>query len=58
MERLDLKTRRWTTVVDLAGIPLVLSEYGSWTGLAADDSPLVMRDRGTRDLYALDWEAP
>jgi len=58
VERLDLKTRRGTTVVDLAETSLVMSDYGSWMGLAADDSPVVLRDRGTRDLYALDWEAP
>jgi hypothetical protein len=33
-------------------------QNGRWMGLAADDSPLVMRDRGTRELYAFDWEAP
>ena len=30
----------------------------TWTGLAADDSPLVLRDVGTQEIYALDWEAP
>ena len=45
--------------MDLAQTPLVMSDYGSWMGLAgANDSPVVLRDRGTRDLYALDWEAP
>lgn len=29
-----------------------------WMGLAPDDSPLVMRDVGTQEIYALDWEAP
>ena len=58
VERFDLKNGRWTTVVDLAQTPLVMSDYGSWMGLAADDSPVVLRDRGSRDLYALDWEAP
>ena len=29
-----------------------------WTGLAPDDSPLVLRDVGTQEIYALDWEAP
>jgi hypothetical protein len=29
-----------------------------WFGLAPDDSPLVLRDTGTQDIYALDWEAP
>jgi eukaryotic-like serine/threonine-protein kinase len=32
--------------------------WGSWTGLAPDDSPLRVRDAGTPDIYALDWEAP
>jgi len=33
-------------------------DLGSWTGLAPDDSPLLVRDSGTQDIYALDWEAP
>ena len=32
--------------------------YGFWFGLAADDSPLLLRDTGTQEIYALDWEAP
>jgi Tol biopolymer transport system component len=32
--------------------------WGSWGGLAPDDSSLVVRDAGTQDIYALDWEAP
>ena len=31
---------------------------GSWGGLAPDDSPLLLRDTGTQEIYALDWEAP
>lgn len=29
-----------------------------WTGLALDDSPLVLRDIGTQEIYALDLQAP
>jgi len=29
-----------------------------WTGLAPDDSPLLLRDVGSQEIYALDWEAP
>jgi hypothetical protein len=32
--------------------------WGEWVGLAPDDSPLLVRDTGTQDVYALDWEAP
>jgi Tol biopolymer transport system component len=30
----------------------------NWTGVAPDDSPLVLRDIGTQEIYALDWAAP
>ena len=29
-----------------------------WTGLAPDDSPLLLRDIGSEEIYALDWQAP
>lgn len=29
-----------------------------WTGLAPDDSPMVIRDASTQEIYALEWEAP
>jgi len=32
--------------------------WGGWAGLAPDDSPLLLRDSGTQDIYALDWQAP
>jgi Tol biopolymer transport system component/predicted Ser/Thr protein kinase len=31
---------------------------GVWTGLTPDDSPLLLRDIGTQEIYALDWQAP
>jgi hypothetical protein len=45
-------------VVSLARERLLSWLGATWVGLAADGSPLVVRDRSTRDLYALDWEAP
>ena len=32
--------------------------YGGWLGMAPDDSPLLLRDTGTQEIYALDWQAP
>jgi eukaryotic-like serine/threonine-protein kinase len=29
-----------------------------WTGLTPDDSPLILRDLGSVDIYALEWEVP
>jgi WD40 repeat protein len=32
--------------------------YGAWLGMAPDDSPLLLRDIGIQEVYALDWQAP
>ena len=29
-----------------------------WSGVAPDGSPLILRNVGTQEIYALDWEAP
>jgi Tol biopolymer transport system component len=29
-----------------------------WSGLTPDDSPLILRDIGSQEIYALDWDAP
>jgi hypothetical protein len=48
-------TRQIEMKVDVTGLRLL--DQG-WMGLAPDDSPLISRDRSTRDIYALEWEAP
>jgi eukaryotic-like serine/threonine-protein kinase len=42
-------------LVDLSDF-VTVGRYGGWLGLAPDDSPLLLRDAGTQDVYALDWE--
>jgi eukaryotic-like serine/threonine-protein kinase len=32
--------------------------FGNWSGLAPDDSPLVLRDIGTEEVYVFDWQTP
>jgi hypothetical protein len=34
------------------------ASVGEWNGLAPDDSPLILRDVATQEIYALNWEAP
>ena len=58
IERWSRKTRRLETVAEVGDIPLVSWVHVPWMGLAPDGAPLVVRDRSTRDLYALEWEAP
>jgi Tol biopolymer transport system component/predicted Ser/Thr protein kinase len=51
----DLKLEK---VVSLKGIRRAWGSAGPWNGLAPDDSPLLVRDVGTQEIYALDWQAP
>ncbi|MGC1619710.1 MAG: protein kinase [Candidatus Acidiferrum sp.] len=32
--------------------------FGNWSGLAPDESPLLVRDASIQEIYALDWEHP
>jgi Tol biopolymer transport system component/DNA-binding winged helix-turn-helix (wHTH) protein len=44
----------------LTGINLrrVQADWFWWNGLAPDDSPLVLRDESSEEIYALDWLLP
>jgi len=32
--------------------------YGSSLSLTADDQPVITRDIGSQEIFALDWQAP
>jgi DNA-binding winged helix-turn-helix (wHTH) protein/Tol biopolymer transport system component len=50
--RISLTGGKPERVIDLAGVHLVGALY-FWFGLDPNDSPLLLRDAGTRDIYAL-----
>ncbi len=56
--RLRLSDRKLELVASVSRQRLGWSIAGKWTGLAGDDSPLVLRDTGSEEIYALDWEGP
>jgi len=56
--RLRMSNRKLERLVSLKNIRRVIWPLGPWSGLAPDNSPLVLRDTGSQDIYALDWEAP
>jgi eukaryotic-like serine/threonine-protein kinase len=51
--RVHITDHKLERLASLKGIRSV-----GWTGLAPDDSLLVLRNVGTEEIYALDWEAP
>jgi Tol biopolymer transport system component len=56
--RVRVSDRKLERIVDLKGIRLTISDYGTWCGLAADDSPLILRDVGSQEIYALHLQGP
>ena len=55
--RIRITDGRVEQVSDLTNLPTI-GNLGPWLGLGPDDSPLVLKDTGTQDIYALDWEEP
>jgi Tol biopolymer transport system component len=55
--RIRIRDRKLERVADLKTFRQA-GFYGVWLGLTSDDSPLLLRDTGTQEIYALDWQAP
>jgi Tol biopolymer transport system component len=55
--RIRVSDHKTEAVVDLKNFNHT-GHYGSSLSLARDDSPVLLRDAGTQDVYALDWEEP
>ena len=56
--RVRISDRKVEELTTLDPRVLTWAIAGKWTGLAPDDSPLVLRDNSIEEIYALDWEAP
>jgi Tol biopolymer transport system component len=52
--RVHVADKRIERVADLRNLR-VTGYFTAWLGLAQDDSPLLLRDTGSQDVYALDW---
>jgi eukaryotic-like serine/threonine-protein kinase len=55
--RVRIRDRKVERVADLKNFRQT-GFWSVWLGLAPDDSPLLLRDTGTQEIYALDWQAP
>jgi Tol biopolymer transport system component/DNA-binding winged helix-turn-helix (wHTH) protein len=51
----DRKMELWAS---LKGSRLAAGVFGAWIGWTLDDQPLMLRDVGTQDIYALEWQTP
>jgi hypothetical protein len=50
----NVADRKLERLFNLNEVPQRTDLWAQWTGLAADDSPLLLRDRSTQEIYALD----
>ncbi|HME37149.1 MAG TPA: protein kinase [Candidatus Sulfotelmatobacter sp.] len=55
--RIRISDHRAEQVADLKNFATA-GRYGGCLALAPDDSPLLLRDTGTQDVYSLDWQRP
>jgi serine/threonine protein kinase/Tol biopolymer transport system component len=55
--RIRIRDRKLERVADLKDFRQT-GYFNFWLGMAPDDSPLLLRDIGTKEIYALDWQAP
>ena len=57
--RVGVAGSRVERIVSLKGLRRAMGSVGvPWSGLAPDGSILLLRNVGTQEVYALDWEAP
>lgn len=56
--RAEITSRKLERIVGLRDIRRPFGIVGPWSGLALDDSPTVLRDIGTQEIYALDLQLP
>lgn len=56
--RLRVSDKSTETLIEIDEQQFGWTIVGKWTGLATDDSPLVLRDTGVQEIYALDWQVP
>jgi Tol biopolymer transport system component/tRNA A-37 threonylcarbamoyl transferase component Bud32 len=58
ISRLRIADRKLERVTGLKDFRRVEFAFYPWSGLTPDGSPLLLRDVGTQEVYALDFEAP
>ena len=56
--RIRISDRKLERLFSLKAVRRFWGELGEWTGLAPDDSPLLVRDTSSQEIYALDFQVP
>ena len=54
--RVEIASGKMEEVANSNNLRLYWGLVGPWTGLTPVDSPLIAREVGTTEIYALEWE--
>jgi serine/threonine protein kinase len=54
--RVQVSDHKLERIFSLKGFQAAGGAFGNWSGLAPDESPLLVRDASIQEIYALDWE--
>ena len=54
--RIRISDHKLERLVSLSDMHRLWGDLGSWTGLAPDDSPLLLRDISSQEIYAIEWK--
>lgn len=56
--RVQIGSGKLERLFSLKGFQAAGGAFGNWSGLAPDETPLLVRDASIQEIYALDWETP
>lgn len=54
--RVHISDHKLEELADLKGLRRYWGDFGEWSGLAADDTPLLTLNASSQEVYALDWD--
>jgi len=54
--RVRISDRKLEQLADLKGVRRYWGDFGEWSGLTADDAPLLSLNASSQEVYALDWD--
>jgi len=56
--RVQVSTGKLEPIFSMKGFQAAGGAFGNWSGLAPDESPLLVRDASIQEIYSLDWDRP
>jgi eukaryotic-like serine/threonine-protein kinase len=56
--RVQVSNGKLEPIFSMKGFQAAGGPFGNWSGLAPDESPLLVRDASIQEIYSLDWDRP